>query len=111
MASRKPVSEASTQDINRNQEMVGSAPSDAPLSAEEHAFQAHPDHAEAVRSALDVIHQLVEDQPGFADLLRAARTTDEARKILLEQGIEITSEALWRHRGSLLKDGHPTWRG
>jgi hypothetical protein len=111
MTSHKPASEASTQDIDINQEMVGSAAGDAPLSAEEHPFQAHPDHAEAVRIALDAIHQLVEDQPGFADVLRAAQTTDEARKALLEQGIEITSEALWRHRGSLLKDGHPTWRG
>lgn len=74
-------------------------------------FHAHPDHAEAVNAALHAIRQLVEDQPGFADVLRSALTTDDARRALLEHGIEITSEALWRHRGSLLKDGHPTWRG
>lgn len=83
---------------------------DSRAPADQH-FHAHPDHAEAVSAALHAIRQLVEDQPGFADVLRSAPTTDDARRALLEHGIEITSEALWRHRGSLLKDGHPTWRG
>lgn len=80
--------------------------------AQEHPpFQPHPDHAEAVNHALQAIRQLVEEQPGFGDLLRSAPSTDVVRKLLHEHGIEISDEALWRHRGSLLKDGQPTWRG
>ncbi|MFN9870697.1 MAG: hypothetical protein ACK55E_04570 [Cyanobacteriota bacterium] len=48
---------------------------------------------------------------GLADALQAAASTDEARTVLLDHGITISSEALWRHRGSLLKEGQPTWRG
>ncbi|MCS5699205.1 hypothetical protein NZK32_09160 [Cyanobium sp. FGCU-52] len=76
-----------------------------------HPFQPHPEHAEAVNQAIQAIQQLALDQPDVADALRAAASTDEARNVLLDHGIAISNEALWRHRGSLLKDGQPTWRG
>jgi hypothetical protein len=80
-------------------------------SAQEEAFQAHPEHAAAVNAAFDAIHQLINEQPEFADFLRLSTSTEDVRQALHNHGIEITNEALWRHRGSLLKDGQPTWRG
>ena len=74
-------------------------------------FESHPDHAATVHEAIKALKQLLLDQPDFADVLRSASSTEEARRALIEHGIEITDEALWRHRGMLLKDGQPTWRG
>ena len=65
----------------------------------------------AVNQALLAIQQLLITQPEFGALLRTLRSTEEARLALLEHGIEISNEALWRHRGLLMKDGQPTWRG
>jgi DNA polymerase I-like protein with 3'-5' exonuclease and polymerase domains len=76
-----------------------------------HAFQPHPDHADAVNEAIKAIQQLLQEQPGLADVLRTASSTEDVRKELHNHGIEISAEALWRHRGALLKDGQPTWRG
>jgi hypothetical protein len=75
------------------------------------AFEAHPEHAAAVNQAIQAIRQLVQDNPEFADELRLAATTDDVRKLLQAKGIEITTEALWRHRGSILSGGNLTWRG
>ena len=80
-------------------------------SLQNEGFKAHPEHAEAVNAALDAIHQLIDAQPEFADFLRLTTSTEDVRQALHNHGIEITNEALWRHRGSLLKDGQPTWRG
>lgn len=74
-------------------------------------FAPHPEHADAVNTALQAIQQLLIDQPDFADVLRSSSTTDEVRLALLEHGIAISNEALWRHRGTLMKDGQPSWRG
>jgi hypothetical protein len=68
-------------------------------------------HAEAVNAAFDAIHRLIDEQPEFADFLRLSSSTEDVRQALHNHGIEITTEAVWRHRGSLLKDGQPTWRG
>jgi hypothetical protein len=75
------------------------------------AFQPHPEHAEAVNKALHAIRKLLMEQPAFEDVLRAASSTEEVCRELHKLGIEISSDALWRHRGSLLKDGQLTWRG
>lgn len=75
------------------------------------AFQPHPEHADAVHEAIHAIRQLLLEQPKLADVLRAASSTEEVRNELRKHGIEISAEALWRHRGSLLQDGQPTWRG
>ncbi len=75
------------------------------------SFHPHPEHADAVNAALAAIHQLIDDQPDFADFLRLSTSTEDVRQALHNHGIDISNEALWRHRGSLLKDGQPTWRG
>lgn len=74
-------------------------------------FEPHPEHADDIRNAIAAIQNLAEKRPEFAATLRQAETTEEARLVLLDYGIKISGDALWRHRGSLLKDGHPTWRG
>jgi hypothetical protein len=76
-----------------------------------HPFTAHPDHADAVNIALQEIQKLLIDQPDFATVFRSASSTEEVRLALLEHGIEISNESLWRHRGTLMKDGQPSWRG
>jgi hypothetical protein len=86
-------------------------PSGSTTGSPSTSFEAHPDHAEDVNRAIQAIQQLALDQPEVADALRAAASTDEARNVLLDHGITISTEALWRHRGSLLPEGQPTWRG
>jgi hypothetical protein len=86
-------------------------PSEPTTGSSSRPFEAHPEHAEKVNRAIQAIQQLALDQPDVADALRAAASTDEARNVLLDHGITISSEALWRHRGSLLREGQPTWRG
>jgi len=86
-------------------------PSESTAGSAHPPFQSHPEHAEAVSQAIRAIQQLALEQPDVADALRAAASTDEARHVLLAHGITISNEALWRHRGSLLKEGQPTWRG
>jgi len=75
------------------------------------SFESHPEHADALSQALDAIQQLVAEHPDLLEPLRTASSTDAVRQMLHNHGIEISSEALWRHRGVLLKDGQPTWRG
>jgi hypothetical protein len=77
----------------------------------EHSFKSHPEHSDEVHRAIVEIQKLAEEQPDFAKQLRDMSTTEEVRLALLGYGITISNEALWRHRGSLLKDGQPTWRG
>jgi hypothetical protein len=74
-------------------------------------FEADPDHAAAVNQAIQAIRELVQANPEFGDQLRLAASTDDVRKLLQAKGIDITDEALWRHRGALLGDGTLTWRG
>lgn len=84
---------------------------DPQISSSDHSFKPHPEHADSIRMAVLAIQQLALEQPEFARRLRDMKTTEEARLALLEYDIKISHEALWRHRGSLLKDGQPTWRG
>lgn len=41
----------------------------------------------------------------------ATRTTQEAVKLAAANHISVTQEALWRHRGTFMAGGMPTWRG
>ncbi len=75
------------------------------------AVESHPEHADSINAAIRDIRKLIQEQPAFKDVLRAASSTEALRKELNKHGIEISAEALWRHRGSLLEDGQPTWRG
>ncbi len=60
----------------------------------------------------DVLHQLkqmTEDDPAFAEALRRIDTTEQAAELIHQHGLEVTPEALWRHRGKLMEVGRPTW--
>jgi hypothetical protein len=60
------------------------------------------------------LHQLKESlkgDPAFAQALRATESTEAAARLVAEHGIALTPEALWRHRGTLVSGGMPTWRG
>ncbi len=81
------------------------------MTTEHLPFESHPEHAEAINRAIHAIQKLGEAQPGLAEALRAAASTEEASQLLGGHGIEISPEALWRHRGEVLKDGQPTWPG
>ena len=72
-----------------------------------------PDTKGAVMAS-DVLHelkQLVRLDPQFAAALRSADTTEQAAELVRRHGLEVTPEALWRHRGMLVEGGRPTWRG
>jgi hypothetical protein len=72
-----------------------------------------PDPKGAVM-APDVLHalkQLVRLDPQFAAAWRGADTTEQAAELVRRHGLKVTPEALWRHRGMLVKSGRPTWRG
>lgn len=64
--------------------------------------------------ASDVLHQLkqlIRNDPAFAEALRHIETTEQAAELIHQHGLELTPEALWRHRGTLVAGGRPTWRG
>ncbi|MFN9570762.1 MAG: hypothetical protein ACK59G_12625 [Cyanobacteriota bacterium] len=61
--------------------------------------------------ALHESKTLAQRDEAFAHALKASCTTQEAVHVARRRGIAITPEALWRHRGTLLAGGVPTWRG
>jgi hypothetical protein len=63
------------------------------------------------QSAIDVLRSLVHQDPTFAAALRITASTQAAARLAADQGIQITPEALWRNRGTLVSGGLPTWRG
>jgi hypothetical protein len=69
---------------------------------------------EAVNPSAAALHQLKEllqHDPAFAQDLRATTSTEAAARLVFEHGVQVTPEALWRHRGTLVSGGLPTWRG
>ncbi|MGB5136626.1 MAG: Nif11-like leader peptide family natural product precursor [Prochlorococcaceae cyanobacterium] len=69
---------------------------------------------EAVNPSAAALHQLKEllqCDPAFAQDLRATASTEAAARLAFEHGVQVTQEALWRHRGTLVSGGLPTWRG
>jgi hypothetical protein len=65
-------------------------------------------------SASDVMHQLkqlIHNDPIFAEALCHLETTEQASELIHQHGLDVTPEALWRHRGTLVEGGRPTWRG
>lgn len=71
-------------------------------------------HAQDVEIASDVLHQLkqlTQRDPAFAEALRRIETTEQAADLIHQHGLDVTPEALWRHRGTLVEGGRPTWRG
>jgi hypothetical protein len=67
--------------------------------------------AERAADALHQLKHLIHSDPSFAEALRRIETTDQAAKLIHQHGLEITPEVLWRHRGTLVDGGRPTWRG
>ncbi len=68
----------------------------------------------AVHPSAAALHQLKElllSDPEFAEALRQSGSTEAAAQLAAEHGVAITPEALWRHRGTLVSGGLPTWRG
>ena len=55
--------------------------------------------------------ELVRRDPAFTNALLATRSTQEAVELAATNHISVTPEALWRHRGTLMAGGMPTWRG
>jgi hypothetical protein len=73
---------------------------DLPASAVEHPSTA----------ALHQLKELLLSDPTFAQALRAT-ASEAAAKLAAEHGVQVSPEALWRHRGTLASGGLPTWRG
>jgi hypothetical protein len=73
----------------------------------------HSTHDPAVSASeeLHTLRQLLHDDPAFAEALRSASSTEDASRLVCEHGLDLTPEALWRNRGTLLSGGAPTWRG
>jgi hypothetical protein len=59
-------------------------------------------------AALHQLKELLERDTAFAQALGATAST---AKLAAEHGIVLAPEALWRHRGTLVSGGLPTWRG
>ncbi|MFN5219314.1 MAG: Nif11-like leader peptide family natural product precursor [Cyanobacteriota bacterium] len=71
----------------------------------------HPEDAEMASDVLHHLKQLIQSDPAFAQALRHIETTEQAAELIHQHGLEITPETLWRHRGTLVEGGLPTWRG
>jgi len=69
---------------------------------------------EAVHPSTAALHQLKEllqSDSAFAQALRATTSTEAATQLASVHGVQVSPEALWRHRGTLIRGGLPTWRG
>lgn len=69
---------------------------------------------DAVNPSVAALHQLkllVERDPVFSQALRTTVSTEDAAKLLADHGVTLTQAVLWRHRGTLVSGGLPTWRG
>jgi hypothetical protein len=69
---------------------------------------------EAVHPSSAALHQLkvlLQSDPAFAQALRATTSTEAAAQLASEHDVLVSPEALWRHRGTLVCGGLPTWRG
>ncbi|MEB3264440.1 MAG: Nif11-like leader peptide family natural product precursor [Synechococcus sp.] len=70
-----------------------------------------PENAVLASDVLDQLREQLRSDPAFADALRRIETTEQAAALIHQHGLEVTPEALWRHRGTLADGGRPTWRG
>jgi hypothetical protein len=60
---------------------------------------------------LHQLKELLQSDSAFAQALRATASTEAATQLASEHGVQVSPEALWRHRGTLISGGLPTWRG
>jgi len=61
--------------------------------------------------ALHQLKELAKRDPSFAQALRTTASTEDAARLAAQHGVQVSSEALWRNRGTLVNGGLPTWRG
>ena len=61
--------------------------------------------------ALHHLKELLQHDSAFAEALRATDSTEAAARVAADHGVNVTPEALWRNRGTLISSGLPTWRG
>jgi hypothetical protein len=61
--------------------------------------------------ALHQLKELAKRDPSFAQALRTIASTEDAARLAAQHGVQVSSEALWRNRGTLVNGGLPTWRG
>ncbi|MCX5948611.1 MAG: hypothetical protein NTY67_10640 [Cyanobacteria bacterium] len=62
-------------------------------------------------AALQQLKELLQLDAVFAQAFAATASTEAAVLLSAEHGVQVTPEALWRHRGTLVSGGMPTWRG
>lgn len=62
-------------------------------------------------ASLHQLKTLLQGDPVFAQALRASESTEAAARLAAQHGVQVSPEALWRHRGTLVSGGLPTWRG
>ena len=62
-------------------------------------------------AALHQLKEMLQADSVFAQALRATESTEEAARLAARRGVQVSPEALWRHRGTLVAGGQPTWRG
>ncbi len=62
-------------------------------------------------AALHQLKEMLQADTAFAQALCATETTEEAARLAADHGVSVSPEALWRHRGTLVSGGMPTWRG
>jgi len=70
-----------------------------------------PETTHPSAAALQQLKALLQSDPVFAQALRATASTKDGARLAAEHGVPVTQEALWRHRGTLVRGGLPTWRG
>ncbi len=70
-----------------------------------------PDTVNPSVAALQLLKLLVGRDPVFSQALRTTVSTEDAAKLLAEHGVTLSPAVLWRHRGTLVSGGLPTWRG
>ena len=61
--------------------------------------------------SLVALKALLKEDESFAAQMRFTPTSSSAAQLASQHGIQVSPEALWRNRGVLVSDGHPTWRG
>ncbi|WP_415398720.1 hypothetical protein [Synechococcus sp. W4D4] len=61
--------------------------------------------------AFHQLKEMLQADSAFAQALRATESTEAAARLAAEHGVQVSPEALWRHRGTQEAGGLPTWRG
>jgi hypothetical protein len=82
---------------------------DLPAATVEKSSEKSSENSSA--AALHQLKELLQGDSAFAQALGTTTSTEAAARLAAEHGIQVSPEALWRHRGTLESNGLPTWRG